>query len=557
MTTVMGGSVGVSRRAFLRWSALSLGLVGLSAACAPAAAPSKPSEAKPGEAAPPAAAKPATAASPGAAAPAAAPAAASAGAPSGKVTLMLGFEPSTLDVGTDSSSQAHIVVRDNVVETLVIFDDQMKIAPGLALSWEMPQPTRTRFKLRPGVKFHNGEPFNSGAVVAAVKRMQDPANNGSLLGFMDTIDKAEAVDDFTVDILTKVPDPILPNRLTYLGIHAPKDAETNPKGPADKPIGTGPYRFVEWVKAQRIALTAYDEYVGERKPTIKDVIFVRRTESNVRLIALQKGEADLIDNIAPEDLGSLSKDQVFTADATECPQLRPNCKGGVTADKRVRQAISYSIDRQALIKEIMGGYANLPNGQVFQPFTFGYDPTMRDYPYDLDKAKALVQEAGAVGKPLTIIGQSAQRWLKDREVHQAVGQMIGKTGLAVDFKFIEVAEYLKAGREITNPPMDIWAVSVGNDFLDPDRPNFGYFKTGGRLALYSNPELDKVLDASRSELDRAKREALLKQISKTVHDDAAAIPLVQPKWIYGLNPKLKFTPLPTAQLPVNRMVLSS
>src|SRR5215213_2302290 len=147
----------LSRRQVLRLGAAGLGLIGLGAACAPApAAPANPADSsKPG-----AAAQPAAVASPGAAAPAAAPAAGKPSDVSGRVTLMLGLEPTTLDVQADSSSGSHIVVRDNVVETLVAFDDAMKIVPGLALSWESIEPTRTRFKLRQGVKFHNGEPFN-------------------------------------------------------------------------------------------------------------------------------------------------------------------------------------------------------------------------------------------------------------------------------------------------------------------------------------------------------------------------------------------------------------
>src|SRR4051794_4041395 len=211
----------LSRRQVLRLGAAGLGLIGLGAACAPApaapsAAPTKPADAsKPAGAAQPAAGvSPSPAGSPGAAAPATAPVAAKPAAASGQVTLMLGLEPTTLDVQADSSSGSHIVVRDNVVETLVAFDDAMKIVPNLALSWEAVEPTRTRFKLRQGVKFHNGEPFNAGAIVYAIKRINDPALAASNLAFMDSIASAEAVDDYTVDMITKTPDPILPRRLT-------------------------------------------------------------------------------------------------------------------------------------------------------------------------------------------------------------------------------------------------------------------------------------------------------------------------------------------------------
>jgi peptide/nickel transport system substrate-binding protein len=538
----------LSRRQVLRLGAAGLGLIGLGAACAPApAAPANPADTS----------KPGAAAQPGAAAPAAAPAAVKPAGVSGQVTLMLGLEPTTLDVQADSSSGSHIVVRDNVVETLVAFDDAMKIVPGLALSWESVEPTRTRFKLRQGVKFHNGEPFNASAITFAIKRINDPATAAAVLAFMDSIAGAEAVDDSPVDHITKTPDPILPRRLTYHGILAPKATEAAPNSPPDAPIGTGPYRLTEWTKGQRFLMTAYDEYAGERKPTIKEIVFLARKEPNVRVLALKAGEAHLIDNVSPEDAATLPKEQIFTADATECPTYRCNTKSGILTDVRIRQAMSHAVDRATIIKEIMGGFANIPNGQLYGPTTFGYDTAMRDHPFDLAKATQLIKDAGAVGKTVTVIGNTAQRWLKDREVLQAMAAMIEKTGLKIDLKLIEYAEYLKAGREVTNPPMDVWAVSVGNDFLDADRPFFAYFRTGGRLSLYNSPELDKVLDASRTELDPTKREALIRQVAKQNYEDAAIIPIAQPKWIYGINPKLKFNVLPTAQLPVNRMTLTT
>ncbi|MFN8524676.1 MAG: ABC transporter substrate-binding protein [Chloroflexota bacterium] len=550
---------GVTRREALRLGVMGAIAAGLGAACqsAPAAPPAaqKPTSAP----APAVSAKSDSPAALATAAPAptAAPAVAKPATATGKVVLMTGGDPPNLDAQTDSNNATRIVVFDNVIESLVTYDNDLKLTPGLATSWERMGETKTRFKLRQGVKFHNGEVFNAGAVVFAVKRMNDPANNASVLSFLDTIDKAEAVDDYTVDVITKGPDPILPRRITFLGFLAPKATEADPKSAADKPIGTGPYQVTEWTKGQRILLTAFDGYWGDAKPTIKEVEYRPRKESSVRMTALKAGEAHLIENISPEDAATLPKEQVLTKYSLECMFLRPNAKAGVTADKRVRLAMSYAIDRPSIVKQIMGGFANEPNGQLYVPSTFGYDTTMKDHPYDLEKAKALIKEAGAEGKPLTIIGNSANRWLKDREVQEALGNMIGKAGLKVDFKLIEQAEWLKAGREVQNPPMDVWFSSAGNDLVDPDRILFAYVKTGGRLSLFSNPETDKLLDASRAELDNGKREGILKQVAKIVQDEAAMLPVAQQNWIYGISPKLKFTVLANGQLPANRMTLQA
>ena len=553
-----------TRREFLRVAGIGLGLIGLSAACAPApaaptAAPAKPGEAaKPTEVAKPVApVKPDSPAAMATAAPATAAPAAKPAAASGKVVIMTGGEPPNLDAQLDSNNATRIVAFDNVIEALVSYDDDLKLIPALATAWERTGDTKMRFTLRQGVKFHNGEPFNAAAVVFAVTRINDPALNAPLLSFVDTLANAEAVDDYTVDITTKGPDPILPRRLTFLGYLAPKATEADPKSAADKPIGTGPYQVTEWTKGQRILLTAVDDYWGDRKPTIKEVEFRPRKESSVRLTALKAGEAHLVENVTPEDAGTLPKEQILTQYATECMVLRPNSKAGITADKRVRLAMSQALDRESIVKEIMGGFAIVPNGQLYIPSTFGYDTTMKDHVYDPEKARVLVKEAGAEGKELSIVGNSANRWLKDREVQEAFTAMITKAGLKVNLKLLEQAEWLQAGREVQNPPMDVWFTSAGNDLIDPDRILFAYVRSGGRLSLYSNPEADKLLDASRAELDTAKREGLLKQIAKIVQDDAVVLPIAQQNWIYGISPKLKFKALANGQMPALRMTLSS
>ena len=550
-----------SRRAFLRLGVGGLGLIGLAAACAPTPAAPKATEApKTTDAAKPtaAAAKPAAAptTAPAAAAPKQAAPAASSGA-SGKATIFLGHEPPTLDTLIDSANTVRIHAFDNIHEGLVAHDPDMKMIPSLATSWERIDTTRMRFKLQQGVKYHDGEAFNADAVVASVKRLNDPEAKSSVLSFVDTLDRAEKVDDYTVDIVTKGPDPILPRRLTFLPIYGANFIATKAASANDKPIGTGPYKLKEWIKGQRLVLEADPNYWGQLKPTIQEIEFVPRKEPSVRLTALKAGEAHLIDNINPEDAATLPKEQVLSKFATECMILRPNSLKGVTADKRVRLAMSHALDRQAIVKDIMGGFAEIPNGQAYIPSTHGYDTTMKDHEYDPDKAKALVQEAGATGKELSIVGISVNRWLKDREIQEIFTEMINKTGLKVNLRLMEQAEWLAAGRNVTDPPMDVWFTSAGNDLVDPDRILVAYGQTGGRLSLYSNPDLDKLIQAERAELDEAKRGEILKQIGRHMHENAVLIPIAQQHWIYGISPKLTYPPYPNGQIPGNRLKLQA
>jgi peptide/nickel transport system substrate-binding protein len=543
----MGSERLLTRRAFLH-TGLGLAGVGLIAACSPPAAP-----AKPGEAVKPAA----PAAAPGASvAPAAKPAAATS-APSGRVIIMYGAEPASLDTQMITSGATRIAAFDNVVEAMVGVGPDMEMTPGLATSWEQLEPTRMRFKLRQGIKFHNGEPFTSAAVVAAVKRILDPANNSQVVSNVDTVTQAEPVDDYTVDIITKGPDPVLPRRMSFMGLMAPEFLAKTPDAASTAPIGTGPYQVVEWVKGQHLLLTANEAYWGDPKPTIKEVEFLPRAESAVRLTALKVGETHLIANVPPEDAATLPKEQVVSGVSIETMLIRPNSKGAITGDVRVRQAMQYALDRAAIVKDILGGYGAVPNGQLYNSATFGYDPNMKDYPFDLDKAQQLIKEAGAEGKTLSINGESANRWLKDREVQQVVAAMLEKAGLKIDLQFREVGEWSRIGYEVENPPVDIHFTSAGNDQVDPDRILVAYASTGGRSSTYSNPELDQIIAASRAELDQNKRAALLRQIAAVIRDQAVVVPIVQPLNVYGVSPKLQFKPKANAQLPANRMAFTS
>ena len=285
-----------------------------------------------------------------------------------------------------------------------------------------------------------------------------------------------------------------------MGVMAPDYLTKNsPDGATTKPMGTGPYKIAEWIKGQHLLLTANEEYWGDPKPTIKEVEFLPRAESGVRLTALKAGEAHLISNVTPEDAGTLPKEQVIAAASTETMYIRPNANRPITSDVRVRQAMQYALDRATIVKEIMGGYGSVPNGQLYN-FVDVSDSilNMKDYPYDPDKAKALIKEAGAEGKTVSINGESANRWLKDREVQQVVASMLEKVGLKVDLQLREVGEWNRIGFEVQNPPVDIH-FSSGNDQVDPDRILVTYGRTGGRLSTYSNPELDKLIDASRAE----------------------------------------------------------
>jgi peptide/nickel transport system substrate-binding protein len=230
----------------------------------------------------------------------AAPEATTAPAAKSEITVVIANDPATLDpqVSEDGNERA---VNDSVYETLLTRDQDMNIIPNLATEYEQVDDTTWQFKLRQGVKFHNGEPFNADAVVFSVKRIIDPALQSDQASFFGTITGAEKVDDSTVNIITSGPDPILPARMYWMKMVEPKHAQGDPETFATTPIGTGPYKFVKWDRGVEVVIEANPDYWGG-KPSI-DIVHLRPIqEESTRLAALQAGEVDLVFGLLPEQI---------------------------------------------------------------------------------------------------------------------------------------------------------------------------------------------------------------------------------------------------------------
>src|SRR5918993_2377325 len=287
-------------------SAISLAvLTSLLLACAPAAQPAAPSAPAP---AAPAAPKPAAPAAQPAASPAAATGQAAtkpSGPASGSITVVLEAEPNTL-LTKDSTTNNGQLVNNNIYDSLTRFDPQGKLVGRLAESWSRVDPTTWRFKLRQGVKFTNGEPFNADAVVFAIEDLNDPQRPGIGLTDYGSMKTATKVDEFTVDITTPTPDPILPEKNVHFAIPAPNWLKTATlEQRSTTAVGSGPYILAEYVKGQHMLFKANPDYALTPKPTIAEIKMVFRVEQQVRGAMVQAGEADLAYRMPPE-----MKDQV-------------------------------------------------------------------------------------------------------------------------------------------------------------------------------------------------------------------------------------------------------
>lgn len=464
------------------------------------------------------------------------------------IVIALGSEPTTLDpqLREDGGERA---VNDNIYETLLQRTPQGELAPGLASALPvLVEPTVWEVKLRAGVTFHNGEPFNADTVVYSILRTIDPKFNSEQMSFFNTIRTAAKVDDLTVRITTDGPDPILPSRLYWMKM-VPVTHSKDPRF-AETPVGTGPYRFVEWRRGQHILLERNAKYWGGA-PAIEKVTYRFISEPGTRLAGLSAGEFDLITNLLPEFTAQVPRK--INILGVEHPIIILNADGGVTKDLRVRQALNYAVDKQALAEGLFEGFAQVAQGQLLSPSFFGFNKEVGPYPYDPAKAHALLKEAGAVGAEVELIG-TAGRWLKDRELVEAVAAYWEAVGLTTKVRIFEFNEYLNRLFDRKTRGDAIFVVS-SNELMDADKSFSAYYKAGGIGSSNTDAELASLIDRARTETDVAGRAALYHQAVKRAHDQAYFVWLLNIEDIYGLSTRLQWPGRVDAKLLVAEMTL--
>lgn len=465
------------------------------------------------------------------------------------ITIALSAEPSTLDPQAREDG-AERAVSDNIYETLMQRLPDGELVPGLAA--ELPvqiDPTTWEFKLRDGITFHNGEAFNAHAVVASIQRVIDPDFNSEQLAYFGTISGAQAVDDLTVRITTTGPDPMLPSRMYWMKM-LPASYVSDP-AVAEVPVGTGPYKFVSWQRGSEIQLEANADYWGG-KVCVQNATMRFVGEPGTRLSGLLAGELDLIVNLLPEFVSSVPK--AVAVEGLETPVIILATDTGVTAIPEVRRALNLAIDREAIAESIFGGYADPAQGQLVNPAAFGFNKDLPFYEYDPEAARKLVEDAGATGKTITLLGQSG-RWLKDREMLEAVAAYWGETGLTVNVEIEEWGQFLSRLFSKDVRPDSVLVVN-SNELLDASRETTFAYQAGSGAASNSDAELAAWINEAVAEIDPEQRAALYAKITAYANERDYLVPLVNIEDIYGLSERLDWNPRRDAKLMIREMKLS-
>lgn len=421
----------------------------------------------------------------------------------------------------------------HIIEPLVEFDTAKKDYVGvLAESWEF-QGKRWVFKLRKGIKFHSGAPLTSKDVVFSVEKMRD-TKGGSLQApnFKD-VTEIQTPDDQTVIFVTKQPIATLLDRIENRFILSKVAGDKYGDQLYQNPIGTGPYKFVSYQRGGNMVFTRNDDYWGG-KAAIKEVVFRKVTEDAARLAALEAGQADFINNVPIHEVPRLQRHPRVRIDQIEGLRmffLTMNVAFKPFDNKLVRQAVNYSIDAPAIVKNIFDGIGYPINGPV-GPNVIGADPKLKRYPYDPQRAKKLLAQAGYPNGLDVQFYYSAGRYPKDREVCQVIAAQMVKGGFRVELISQEWALFW--GQDgVNGGKLPFYYIGRGS-LVDADTLYDQYFRTGTtKRCNYSNPELDKLVEEQQRTPETKRRVALLQQAGRILMEDVPFVPLYNLADIYG------------------------
>jgi peptide/nickel transport system substrate-binding protein len=460
-----------------------------------------------------------------------------------------------------------ININRALFDVLIGFDEQGKLVPGLATEWKSVNPTTWEMKIRQGVRAHDGEVVDAQDIAYTFERAVDPkiAARGVVPYILGTTQfaSAQAVDNQTLRITTKTPVPFFPSLIaewTVLprGFYSRSSLEET----ARRAVGTGPYKLVEWRRGERLVLEANEQYWGGA-PQAKRVVFRPVPEASARVAELNTGAADIILNVSP-DLRSQVDARRGTV--TTVQGLRRIYVGFVfyghpaVKNKRVRQAINYGLDYQKIIDTVLLGNGKRVGTFVNVPWQ---NPDVKAYPYDPDRARQLLAEAGYADRNsdgfvddsggarvklrmVTPVG----RYIKDVELSQAIAADLRRVGLDVEVVRLDwsvLSPTLGAGKV----PGDMFFLGAGTGWnCLGDLTDF-YSKSGWDPGRWANGQFDNMIVQLSQTFDERRQRDICNQLQKYMHDEAPIVFLYFQVDYYGISNRIDWKPSPNERVYVN------
>jgi len=458
----------------------------------------------------------------------------------------------TLDPHSQNHSTTNAIVGHSY-ETLVRYTANYQIEPALATKWTQVTPTQMRFELRKGVKFHDGTPFTADDVVFSFGRIKQPTSTTAI--YVAGVNEVKKVDDHTVDFILAGPNPLVLRNATSFFIMSKAWAEKNntvkvqdykakeENFASRNVMGTGPYRITGWMPEQRVTMTINNDWWDKHTSNVKEVIYTPIKSDPTRVAALLSGDVDMLTDLPTQDVARLRADPklkivdgpevrtIFLAPDVGSPELKySNIKGkNPFADRRVRQALSMAIDREAIKRSTMRGLS-IPAGVMVAPGVNGNAPDIDLVTkFDPEGAKKLLAEAGYPDGFEVRFNAPNNRYVNDEEIAQNIVAMWARIGIKVQLMAENMATF---SQKFQNFDSSLYMLGWGVPTYDAQYMVQSLVRTrttgadgNFNFSKISDPTIDRLTDAMKTETDVAKRNALIKEALVRIRDEVFLIPL--------------------------------
>ena len=473
----------------------------------------------------------------------------------------------TLDPANPGNRDTETIVR-NMYDGLLVRDPAMKVVPQIAVSWTQPDPLTYDFTLRDNVHFHDGTLLTPQDVKFTIDRVLSGKIGGQTNPRRDLLGPMERVDitgPHAVRFVLSKPWPLLPAMLPFQEIVCRTFVEkVGDQGMVTQENGTGPFKLAAWHHGDSIVMDRFNGYYGGA-PDIPPVgparvarlVYRIMPDNSARVAALLAGDVDLINSLPVTSMQQVQANEntrVAAVNGTRTFFLAINNAKPPFTDVRVRHALNHAVNRKLIISKLLNGLAVPLNG-VLSPDAFGFDPNLPAYAYDPAQARSMLAAAGVPHLSLTIDTDGS-----GKEISEAIVSMFSRAGIDAKVRVWDTSVIVPIWRNAQQrKDHDLFYTSWGNASLDPSDIMMPAVHSGGRgnSAGYSNPQVDKLLDAAETETDRAKRAALYQQAQAIIHNDAPWVFLWLPQDIYGVSRRLKgFTPSPSGMIDLSRATVS-
>lgn len=487
-----------------------------------------------------------------------------------ELKIGLASEPSAMDPHFHNLTPNNSLLS-HVFERLVETDPSNKLIPGLAESWKILDGNIWEFKLRAGVKWHDGSAFTADDVIFTFERAPNVPNSPSSFATSTKGKTLKKIDDLTLQISTPGPYPLLANDLSNVLIVSRKTGEgakTEDYNSGKAAVGTGPFKFASFTPGDKIEMVRNPDYWGA-KASFEKITFKPIKAGPARVAALLAGDVDIIEDVPTADIERLKKEPrialsqgvsrrviYFHLDQfrDETPFIKAKDGGAIKnplRDKRVRQALSKAINRDAIVSRVMEGVA-LPASQFLADQFFGVSAKLKPVAFDLEGARKLLAEAGYPnGFKMTMHGPNG-RYTNDVKIIEAVAQMFTRAGIETSIETLPPAVFFSRASAGAGglPEFSFilvgWSADTGetSGSLKPLVGTFDKDKGTGSAnrGRYSNPALDAMIAEAQATVDDGKRAGILAQAVEIAIDDVAIIPSHYPINTWGTRKGLKITP---------------